>query len=272
MGNFFPRWTNWLPLKLAVALFFILVGVTLGVTYYFTPKYTRVGYEPTQPVPFSHKIHAGQLGLDCRFCHSFGEISSHSNVPANQVCFNCHGTGKGNIRSASPKLAKVMEAEATGQPVPWVKVHKLPDYAYFNHSAHVNRGVSCVNCHGKVNEMEVVRQAESHSMGWCLDCHRAPENRLRPLTEITNLNYKAEDLDRRAFYKGLLDKGVKADEIAGVLKDAGASYEKTPAGLDELVKLAENNYGKKMAQKEVGLQLKKHWQIQPPESCAACHR
>ncbi|MBX7206917.1 MAG: cytochrome c family protein [Verrucomicrobiaceae bacterium] len=271
MGNFFPRWTNWLPLKLAIALCFILVGVTLGVTYYFTPKYTRVGYEPTQPVPFSHKIHAGQLGLDCRYCHSFVEASGHSNVPTNQTCFNCHGVGKGNIRSNSPKLEKVMQAEASGQPIPWVKVHKLPDYAYFNHSVHVNRGVSCVSCHGKINEMEVVRHDQPLSMGWCLDCHRNPELNLRPLEQITNLNYNAGQLDRAAFYKSLLDKGVKPAEIAAEIP-GGRSLDQVPADVKGLVELAEKAYGGQVAQKEVGLQLKKHWQIQPPESCAACHR
>lgn len=271
MGNFFPRWTNWLPLKLAIALFFVLVGVTVGMTYYFTPKYTRVGYEPTQPVPFSHKIHAGQLGLDCRYCHSFVEVSGHSNVPTNQTCFNCHGTGKGNIRSSSPKLEKVMQAEATGHPIPWVKVHKLPDYAYFNHSVHVNRGVSCVSCHGEINKMEVVRHEKPLSMGWCLECHRNPENNLRPLDQITNLQYDASQLDRSAFYKGLLDKGVKADEIAAEIP-GGKNLEKAPADLQGLVALAEKAYGGKVAQKEVGLQLKKHWQVSPPESCAACHR
>lgn len=271
MGNFFPRWTNWLPLKLAVALFFVLVGVAVGLTYYFTPKYTRVGYEPTQPVPFSHKIHAGQLQMDCRYCHSFAEESSHSNVPVNQVCFNCHGTGKGNIRSSSPKLARVMEAEASGQSIPWVKIHKLPDYAYFNHSAHLNRGISCASCHGKVNEMEVVRQDQPQSMGWCLQCHRNPEDNLRPLDQITNLNYEAGQLDRKAFYQGLLDKGIKADEIAAVIT-GGARVDKPAGSVNDLVAMAEEAFGKSVAQREVGLQLKKHWQIQPPESCAACHR
>ena len=93
MGNFFPRFTKWLSLKLAVAAGFIVFGVSLAVPYYFTPKYTRVGYEPTQPVPFSHKIHAGQLGLDCRYCHSFAEVSIHANVPTKQTCFNFHCPG-----------------------------------------------------------------------------------------------------------------------------------------------------------------------------------
>ncbi len=265
MGNFFPRWSNWLPLKLGIAVVFIALGVSIGVAYYCTPKYTRVGYEPTQPVPFSHKIHAGQLGMDCRYCHSFGEVSSHSNVPTNQTCFNCHGAGKGNIRSASPKLELVVKANETGKSIPWVKVHKAPDYVYFNHSAHLNRGISCVNCHGKINEMEVVRHEKEQSMGWCLDCHRNPEKNLRPLDQITNLNYQPADLKRADFYKGLLDKKVPAADIATVI---GGSAD----NLDQLLALAEKTYGAQVTQTEVGAQLKKHWQIQPPESCTACHR
>ena len=268
MGNFFPRWTNWLPLKVGIAVVFIALGVSMGVAYYFTPKYTRVGYEPTQPVPFSHKIHAGQLGLDCRICHSFGEASSHSNVPTNQTCFNCHGQGKGGIRANSPKLELVQKAHETGKSIPWVKVHKAPDYVYFNHSAHLNRGISCVSCHGKVNEMEVVRHDQPQSMGWCLDCHRNPEKNLRPLDYVTKLDFKPSDLKRGEFYKSLLDKKVTAGEIAEVIGGEGAKAE----GLDALVALAEKTYGKEVTQKEVGTQLKKHWQIQPPENCTACHR
>jgi hypothetical protein len=272
MGNFFPRWTNWLPLKLAIALVFIGAGVSLGIAYYFTPKYTRVGYEPTQPVPFSHKIHAGELGLDCRYCHSFVEVGSHANVPTNQTCFNCHGPGKGNIRSSSPKLAKVLEAHETGEPVPWVKLHKLPDYAYFNHSVHINRGVSCVSCHGKINEMEVVYHDQPLSMGWCLDCHRNPEQNLRPLDQVTNLNYVAErDVNRTDFYQYLLDNGATPAEIASVItKGKPLGFE--PKTLDDLLQLADKNLGRTVTQHEVGSQLKNHWQIQPPESCAACHR
>lgn len=268
MGNFFPRWTNWLPLKLAIAVVFIAFGVNVGVAYYFTPKYTRVGYEPTQPVPFSHKIHAGQLGLDCRYCHSFVDASSHSNVPTNQTCFNCHGPGKGNIRSNSPKLEMVVKANETGKSIPWVKVHKAPDYVYFNHSAHLNRGISCVSCHGKINEMEVVRHDQPQSMGWCLECHREPEKNLRPLEYVTNLNYKPSDLKRADFYQGLLDKKVTPKAIAETIGGEGAAAD----DLGQLLALAEKTYGKEVTQKEVGTQLKKHWQIRPPESCTTCHR
>jgi hypothetical protein len=126
--------------------------------------------------------------MDCRYCHSFVEVAAHSNVPTTQVCMNCHS----QVQKENPKLAPLRRSWASGDPVEWVQIHKTPDYVYFNHSAHVNRGVSCVSCHGKVNEMPVVYHAESQSMAWCLDCHRNPENHLRPLDQITNLNWKPE--------------------------------------------------------------------------------
>ena len=160
----------------------ILGGLaTLAVWYYFTPKYSRVGYQPVQPVHFQHDIHVGQLGLDCRYCHSYVEVSGHSNVPTTQTCMNCHS----QVQKNNPKLQPVRDSYATGVPIQWVKIHNVPDYAYFNHSAHVNRGVSCVSCHGKVNEMNVVYQDQSQSMGWCLQCHRNPENAVRPLASTT---------------------------------------------------------------------------------------
>ncbi|MEN9283026.1 MAG: hypothetical protein RLZZ179_519 [Verrucomicrobiota bacterium] len=189
MANLFPRWTNTLPLKLLIALGFVGASVAAGVTYYFTQEYTRKGYMPSQPIPFSHEIHAGQLGLDCRYCHSFVEKSGHANVPGSNTCWNCHQ----HVKTNSPHIAKIKESVETGKPMQWVKIHKVPDYAYFNHSVHVNSGVSCVSCHGKVNEMPVVFHDQSQSMGWCLDCHRAPENHLRPLDKITNLNWTAKD-------------------------------------------------------------------------------
>ncbi len=189
MANLFPRWTNSLPLKLLVVFLTIGGGVTAAVTYYFTQAYTRVGYQPNQPVPFSHKIHAGQLGMDCRYCHSFVEQSGHANVPTSATCWNCHQ----HIKTNSPNLAPIKESVETGKPMEWVKIHKTPDYAYFNHSVHVSSGVSCVNCHGNIAEMPVVFHHESQSMSWCLDCHRNPEGVLRPMNQITNLTYKAED-------------------------------------------------------------------------------
>ncbi len=186
MANFFPKWTNWIPLKVVICLGVLGGAVTGGIWYYFTPKYTRVGYMPTQPVPFSHAIHVEQLGMDCRYCHSFVEVASHSNVPTTQTCMACHT----QIRATSPKLEAVRESWKTGRPVDWVRVHKTPDYTYFNHAVHVNRGVSCFSCHGAVNEMTTVFQDQPQSMSWCLDCHRAPENFLRPPQEVYNMKWK----------------------------------------------------------------------------------
>lgn len=188
MANFFPKWTNWLPLKLVICLGTVGGALLAGIWYYFTPKYTRVGYEPDQPVPFSHKIHVEQLGMDCRYCHSFVEVASHSNVPTTQTCITCHGSGK--VQSDNPKLTAVVNSWESGNPVRWNRVHQVPDYAYFNHAVHVNRGVSCYSCHGDVSAMEVVYQHEPQSMAWCLECHRAPENHLRPPEEVFNMKWK----------------------------------------------------------------------------------
>ncbi len=185
MANFFPKWTNWIPLKLVIIVGVLGAAVSGGVWYYFTPKFTRVGYMPTQPVPFSHTIHVEQLGMDCRYCHSFVEVASHSNVPSTQTCMACHT----QISATSPKLETVRESWKTGRPVNWVRIDKLPDYSYFNHAVHVNRGVSCYSCHDEINAMTAVWQDQPQSMSWCLDCHRAPENFLRPPAEIFNMNW-----------------------------------------------------------------------------------
>jgi hypothetical protein len=181
MANIFPKATNLILIKAMFALS-ILGGVaSVAVWYYFTPKYSRVGYQPVQPVAFDHKMHVGQLGIDCRFCHSYVEMSAHSNYPTTQTCMACHS----QVQKDNPKLQPVRDSWATGQPISWIKIHNVPDYAYFNHSAHVNRGVSCVSCHGQVNEMNVVWEDKSLSMGWCLSCHRDPKNYVRPIAADT---------------------------------------------------------------------------------------
>ena len=186
MSDVFPRWTNRLPGQIIFGILLIGGAVTAGLTYYFTPKYTRVGYQPTQPVPFSHSIHVNQLGMDCRYCHDGVEESWYSNVPAADTCMNCHSA----VRASDPRLEPVRASyKDEGKPVEWVQIHKLPDYAFFNHSVHVNRGVSCVECHGRVDQMDEVRHEKHFSMTFCLDCHRDPEKRLRPLDKITNLAY-----------------------------------------------------------------------------------
>jgi hypothetical protein len=175
----------------------VAVGVVLAVGlfvfawyYYALPSYTRVGYTPQQPVPFSHELHVGNLGLDCTYCHQAVFEGPHANVPAAQTCMNCHNPAKANVKGTSPLLAPIRNSYDTGKPVAWQRVHKLPEYAYFNHAVHVNKGVSCVSCHGQVNEMKVVTHAELLTMGWCLKCHNEPAPNLRPVSEVTNLTWK----------------------------------------------------------------------------------
>jgi len=247
MANIFPRWANLLPLKIAVCLGAVGAGLVAGFTYYGTPKAQRVGYQPTQPIPYDHNLHVNQLGMDCRYCHSFTEHSSHANVPTANTCWNCHQ----HVQKGSPKLAALRDAMAVdenhlpkkdvagnpveGKPIQWVRVHKSPDYVYFNHSAHLNRGISCQSCHGDVHKMEKVYQAKSHSMGWCLECHRAPEKHVRPLEEVFNLDYDAEKYLKKNDVRDAKDKRITDPE-------------------------------------DFGKFLVAHWGIRPKESCSTCHR
>jgi ferredoxin len=139
-------------------------------------------------VAYSHKLHAGNLGLDCTYCHYTVDKSSFAAVPPTEVCMNCHV----RVKDKSPKLQLIRESFATGEPVPWVKEHRLPDYVYFNHQAHVTAGVSCVSCHGRVDQMVEVRMVQPLSMAWCLDCHRNPAPNVRPVEFVTKLDWKPE--------------------------------------------------------------------------------
>jgi hypothetical protein len=179
----FPRWSNLLLPTIVLSGAIIPLYAVFFVAYGFSPKTLEVGYQPTQPVPFSHALHAGELGMDCRYCHTSVEKAAHASVPPTQTCMNCHT----QVKPQSPKLAKVKESYETGLPVEWTRIHKLPDFAYFDHSAHVNRGIGCVSCHGRIDRMEVVYQSSPLSMGWCLECHRDPEINLRPTDKVTNL-------------------------------------------------------------------------------------
>ena len=183
----FPRWANKTRQLAGVALGVTPVYLIAFVWYGFSPKTTDVGYMPEQPVPYSHALHVGELGLDCRYCHNTVEKAAHAAIPPTQTCMNCHQS----VRADSPNLLPVRESFASGDSVPWIKVHDLPDYAYFNHSAHVTRGVGCVSCHGRVDQMVEVYQHQPLSMSWCLDCHRAPETHLRPPDQVTNMAWSA---------------------------------------------------------------------------------
>ena len=242
MANFFPRWTNWLPLKIAICAIFLVCGLTAATWYYVTPKYTRIGYEPIQPISFSHALHVTQLGMDCRYCHSFVDVAAHSNLPNTQTCMACHS----QVQKENSKLEPLRASWASGQPVQWVQIHRSPDYVFYNHAAHVNRGISCQSCHGQVNEMEVVRHDKAHSMAWCLECHRHPEKFLRPVEQVYNLNWKPEDVKPAEF---VAKYGQPAEA-------EGEDWSKK----------------EKLTQEQIGLTLKEKWNIQPPLNCQGCHR
>lgn len=190
MGQIFSKKANEIPSKILLGLIIILTALVAGIWYYFSPKYTDVGYAPEQPVAYSHELHAGKLGMDCQYCHSSVDVSKQANVPPTETCMNCHA----QIESQKPEeIQKVRESYESGQPIEWVRVHNLPDYAYFNHAIHVNMGVGCETCHGRIDRMEVVAQQEPLSMSWCLDCHRNPEKYVRPVEEVTTMGYEAEN-------------------------------------------------------------------------------
>ncbi len=187
MAQIFHRSANTLA-KLSI------IGIVLLATLAFTAAeaWQRSSYSTNQfedreqPVQFSHKHHAGDDGIDCRYCHTAVEKSWNAGIPPTKTCMNCHT----QIWADSPYLEPVRESYRTGQPIKWVKVHDLPDYVYFNHSIHVNKGVGCSTCHGNVAEMPLVYQASSLQMEWCLQCHRNPAPNLREQKDIYVMDWK----------------------------------------------------------------------------------
>ncbi len=185
MAQIFPERLNNLPLAVGLGAPLGLIGAVAFVWYFFSPWYTQVGYQPTQPVPYSHKLHAGDMEINCRYCHAAVETSAVASIPPTQVCMNCHQLAKKD----SPLLQPIRDSAASQQPMEWVRVHELADYVYFNHASHVHAGVGCVECHGRIDQMEVVKQEQPLSMGWCLDCHRNPGPHLRPPDQVTNMRW-----------------------------------------------------------------------------------
>ena len=147
---------------------------------------TQAGVAREQPVPFSHAHHVGDVGLDCRYCHTSVETSSFANIPPTKTCMNCHS----QIWNTSPTLEPVRESFRSDRSIAWTRVHDLPDFAYFNHSIHVNKGVGCETCHGRVDKMPLTWQKASLQMEWCLDCHRHPEQYVRPREEVFRMGYE----------------------------------------------------------------------------------
>jgi len=187
MAQIFHPSTNTVAKASIVGALVLVAGLLgLGDAIQRSPYTTRVNLAISQNVPFSHKHHAN-LGIDCRYCHTTVEESSFANIPPTRVCMNCHTL----IWNDSPMLQPVRDSWATGESLQWNRVHDLPQFVYFNHSIHVSKGIGCATCHGRVDQMPLVRQANTLYMGWCLDCHRQPEKFIRPRDMVTQMDYQA---------------------------------------------------------------------------------
>jgi hypothetical protein len=167
---------------------FIIAGLVWVVAQVNrSPYVTQANVAREQPVQFSHKHHVGDEGIDCRYCHTSVEVSAFAGIPPTKTCMNCHA----QIFANSPYLEPVRESWRTGKPIQWTRVHDLPDFVYFNHSIHVNKGIGCATCHGRVDLMPLTWQVASLQMEWCLDCHRQPEKFLRPRDQIFNMAWQS---------------------------------------------------------------------------------
>jgi hypothetical protein len=167
------------------ALFILAGAIAVGAMLVRSPYYTEAGVIREQPVPFNHKHHVGDIGIDCRYCHTSVEDSAFAGIPPTKTCMNCHG----ELYNDSPTLEPVRESFRTGQPLQWTRVHDLADFAYFNHSIHVSAGFACETCHGPVNKMPLMWREHSLQMRWCLDCHRNPEKYIRPRDAVFRFDW-----------------------------------------------------------------------------------
>jgi len=183
--------------KIANTLFRVaIVGAVLGggavtgavMLYARSPYFTGSMNGKTQPIQFSHAHHVNGLGIDCRYCHTSAEQVAHSNVPPTKTCMNCHS----QIWVGSEMLSLVRDSYKNEESIEWKRLHRLADFAYFDHSIHLAKGVGCASCHGRIDQMQAVYQKGTLLMEWCLDCHRAPENHLRPRDQITNMAWSAD--------------------------------------------------------------------------------
>jgi hypothetical protein len=199
MAQIFNRSSNTVAKASIVAL--ILIG---GIAFYLYTQLARSSYatgiydDRQQPVQFSHKHHSGDDGIDCRYCHTAVEVSNSAGMPPTQTCMNCHS----QIWSDSPYLEIVRASYRDNKPIEWERVHDLPDYVYFNHSAHINKGVGCSTCHGNVSEMPAIHQVVTLQMEWCLSCHREPEKFLRPQSEIYNSYWRPQNVSSEEIAEG----------------------------------------------------------------------
>ena len=288
MAQIFDRSSNAL-VRMSLVLTGLIV-IALGVTLdqlQRSPWVTRQGQRPDQPVPFSHKHHVQGLGLQCQYCHVTVEKSSYAGIPPTKTCMNCHA----QIWTNAQLLEPVRTSWATGQSLVWTKVHDLPDFVYFSHEIHVNKGLGCSTCHGRVDQMPLMYAQNTLQMEWCLDCHRNPAKNLRPTSEIYNMAWEAPAEDRPVWCAvgGNEASGVPtAQSVSCVTKDPTgepgvqvASLQVPALGAHRVAAYIGHDvidivqYKKFTSQDELGHFLVDHYKIRNPKdlaSCEVCHR
>ncbi len=218
MAQVFDRSSNAL-VRASLALTGLIV-IALGVTLnelQRSPWVTRQGQRPDQPVPFSHKHHVEGLGLQCQYCHTSVEKSSYAGIPPTKTCMNCHS----QIWTNAQLLEPVRQSWATGESIQWIRVHDLPDYVYFNHEIHVNKGIGCASCHGRVDEMPLMYEENTLQMEWCLNCHRNPTKNLRPTAEIYNMAWEGATSTTPVWCTATGNTGPTAQSVSCTTKDPG---------------------------------------------------
>ena len=288
MAQIFDRSSNALARMSLVltGLIVIALGVTLNELQR-SPWVTRQGQRADQPVPFSHKHHVEGLGLQCQYCHVSVEKSSYAGIPPTRTCMNCHS----QIWTNAELLAPVRQSWASGESIVWTKVHDLPDFVYFNHEIHVNKGIGCASCHGRVDEMPIMYEQNTLQMEWCLDCHRNPAKNLRPTSEIYNMGWKnPSDLNPVWCAAADVKRGTPtAESVSCTTTDPAqsgnpqlASLRMIPA-VDAQATDAPNgllsppplSYTKFTSQEALGGFLFQHYNIRSARelsSCEVCHR
>ncbi len=281
MAQIFDRSSNAL-IRMSLVLTGVLV-IALGVTLnqlQRSPWVTRQGQRPDQPVPFSHKHHVQGLGLQCQYCHTSVEKSSYAGIPPTKTCMNCHA----QIWTNAGLLEPVRHSWATGESIRWTKVHDLPDFVYFNHSVHVNKGIGCASCHGRVDLMPLMYEQNTLQMEWCLNCHRNPGKNLRPTSEIYNMAWKAPSEEKPVWCSVTnAQVGVPtAQSVHCVTENPGSTTTSAslemPQGSSAMGgggMVVPASYTKFTSQKALGDFLIDQYHIRPPRqlaSCETCHR
>ena len=301
MAQVFDRSSNALA-RFSLVLTGVIV-IALGVTLdqlQRSPWVTRQGQRPDQPIPFSHKHHVEGLGLQCQYCHTQVEKAAYAGIPPTKTCINSHA----QIWTNAQLLEPVRQSWATGASIQWIKVHDLPDFVYFNHSIHVNKGIGCASCHGRVDEMPLMYMENSLQMEWCLNCHRNPASNLRPTAEIYNMAWEGPS-SQKPVWCGPTGKGgagavPTAQSVSCTTKDPGGAGPEvamlqmagpqsgtamqprsqltqggTASDVPPMGIAMPASYQKFTSQMDLGRYLTSQYHIRPPNeltSCETCHR